>query len=72
MTLGIQKLKGGAEVNIGTTPCKCRDCGAEIYWAVTKKKHKIMSVIFVDGGWQSHYIDCPDAQKFKQNVSPTE
>lgn len=64
MTFGIQKLKGGAVVNIGTTPDKCK-CGKTIYWAVTEKK-KLMPVCFVDDEWQSHFADCPSANEFRK------
>jgi len=65
MTFGIQKLKGGAVVNIGTTPDKCSKCGQTIYWAMTKNK-KLMPVCFVDGEWQSHFADCKFADSFRK------
>ena len=65
MEYGIQKLKGGAEVNIGKAAGKCKKCGAVIFWAVTKGG-KTMPVIYKDG-WQSHFADCPNAQEFRKD-----
>ncbi len=66
MTFGIQQLRGGAYVNIGTTPDRCKKCGETIYWAVTEKTRKLMPVVFIKDQWQSHFVDCKYAKEFRK------
>lgn len=64
MKFGLQKLRGGAEVNVNEARNRCRGCGADIYWAVTTN-HKIMPVEFINGEWISHFANCHNAKNFK-------
>ena len=67
ITFGLQKLTHGVEVNINPTICQCRGCFKNIYWATTKK-NKLTPVTFVNNHWQSHFIDCPQANKFRKKI----
>lgn len=46
---------------------KCRKCGQEIYWAVTKN-NKNMPVTYNSqyDSWDSHFATCPFANEFRR------
>ena len=65
------KLDTGVEVEIPTSfeYSKCKGCKADdIIWAETRSG-KQMPIRFDDNkGWISHFVDCPNANKFRKET----
>ena len=61
------KLKCGIEVLIDwNSQTQCKGCGQEIMWAVTRKKKLIPVRLVGLAEWDTHFIDCPMADKFRK------
>jgi hypothetical protein len=67
------ELKGkelpGFVVQVDANPKPCRFCDEEknVHWAVTKSGSRAPMVLR-EGGWVSHFADCPGADKARRKA----
>ena len=61
------KLECGIDVKVDwNSKTKCRGCGKEIYWAVTKNEKVIPIELVGLMKWDTHFATCPQANKFRK------
>lgn len=61
------KLECGIEVEVDwNSKTKCKGCGAEIYWAVTKNEKVIPIELVGFMKWDTHWALCKSANKFRK------
>ncbi len=64
--LQVIHLKSGLEVVVDwNSKQKCK-CGAEFWFALTKNKKFIPIVLVGLCEWETHFADCPFANKFRK------
>lgn len=45
----------------------CKGCGQKIWWAVNPKTKKMLPIVLVGlAEWDTHFADCPMADKFRK------
>lgn len=60
-------LDNGMEVIIDhDSKDKCKKCGKEIIWGLTKNKKPIPLELVSLARWNTHYISCPFAKEFRK------
>ena len=63
-------LEGGTEVFFYGTDGKCKSCGANFLWSITKNNKWIPVVQDENGKFLSHFADCPGAAEHRKRHSP--
>jgi len=61
------KLKCGIDVVVDWRAKKKCECGADIWFGMTKKKRWMPITLVGLAEWDTHYADCPLADKFRKN-----
>lgn len=65
------KLKCGVEVLVDfKRKVKC-ECGQDIWFGRTKRKRWMPIVLVGLAEWDTHYADCPLADKFRKKTNTT-
>ena len=60
-------LENGMEVTIDhNAKDKCKKCGADIIWGVTKNLKLIPLVLVGLAKWNTHFIDCPFVDELRK------
>ncbi len=61
------ELKSGIEVCVDMASQDwCKGCHSKIWWAVTKKKKLIPICLVGLAEWETHFVNCPMADKFRK------
>lgn len=65
------KLQCGIKVMVDwNSKDKCKKCGKDILWAMTKNKKFMPIVLTGFMEWDTHYADCPFADQFRKSKPP--
>lgn len=65
----FEKLHEAGYRYVEPAPCASPKCDKIVFWFLTPKGHMMPMSKLIDGRYQPHFADCPDARNFSRKAT---